>query len=224
MASKHALIFLGAPGAGKGTQAREVARLHSIPQISTGDMFRDHAARGSALGQQAKAIMERGELVPDEVVCAMVEERVQQPDCAKGFILDGFPRTIGQAERLGTILGKAGWSAPLVLNIDIAYDVLFRRLTGRRTCAVCGTIYNIHDRPPRVAGKCDKDGGELTHRKDDQEDVIRERLSTYEQQTKPLIAYYRSKGLLRDVDGSEAPERVLEKLRAILAEAETGQA
>lgn len=224
MGNKHALIFLGAPGAGKGTQAREVARMHSIPQISTGDMFRENVSRGTELGTRAKAIMERGELVPDEIVCAMVEDRIKQPDCTGGFILDGFPRTLPQAERLDKILSTTGWGAPLVLNIDIAYDVLFRRLTGRRTCAVCGTIYNIHDFPPKVEGKCDKDGGELTHRKDDREDVIRERLSAYDKQTKPLIDYYRSKGLLRDVDGSKAPEQVLESIGAVLSQAQKGQA
>lgn len=224
MGSKHALIFLGAPGAGKGTQAREVARLYLIPQISTGDMFRDHAARGTELGQKAKAIMERGELVPDEIVCAMVEDRIKQRDCTGGFILDGFPRTLPQAERLGEILAAAGWSSPLVLNIDIAYDVLFRRLTGRRTCAVCGTIYNIYDFPPKLEGKCDKDGGELTHRKDDREDVIRERLSAYERQTKPLIEYYRGMGRLRDVDGSQAPGQVLENIRGVLGQVEKAQA
>jgi adenylate kinase len=157
----QALIFLGAPGAGKGTQAREVAKAFSIPQISTGDILREAVKKGTPLGLAAKAKMEAGQLVPDEVVCGIVEERVGEPDCRAGFILDGFPRTIPQAEFVDKMLEAKGRGRPLVINIQVEHAVLMKRLTGRRTCAVCGEIYNVHFNPPKKAGVCDKDGGKL---------------------------------------------------------------
>jgi len=215
------LVFLGAPGAGKGTQARAVAEHLGVPQISTGDMFRDHAARGTELGKQAKAVMERGELVSDDLVVGMVAERLARPDCAAGFILDGFPRTVPQAERLETLLAETGRPGVLAVNFRIGYTDLVRRLTGRRTCVLCGEIYNIHFRPPKVEGRCDRDGGELKQRADDREEIIRERLNAYERQTQPLVDFYRERGALLDVDAEAAPEeltrRLLELLEAAVA-------
>jgi adenylate kinase len=214
---KRALIFLGPPGAGKGTQAKVVADVHHLPHLSTGDMFRDHVGRGTELGARAKPIMERGELVPDDIVLGMVEERIARPDCANGFVLDGFPRTIPQAQGLDALLARRGFGRALVLHIAVEYEKLLRRLTGRRTCSKCGAIYNIHDRAPKAAGKCDLDGGELVQRKDDREEVIRERIAAYDKQTKPLIDYYRGQGGLKDIDGAADPETVTRAVLALLA-------
>jgi len=216
------LLFLGPPGAGKGTQARAIAAHFGVPQISTGDMFRDHVARGTELGRQAKAVMERGELVSDDIVCGMVAERIRRPDGAGGFLLDGFPRTVTQAERLETLLREAGWAGPLAVNLEVSYTSLIRRLTGRRTCAVCGEIYNIHDRPPQQPGRCDRDGGELTQRADDREDVVRERLNEYDRKTKPLIEFYEHRGALLTVNGDEAPEALTRRLIGLLEPARRG--
>ncbi len=212
------LVFLGPPGAGKGTQARLVAERLGVPQVSTGDMFRDHAARGTELGRQAKAVMERGELVSDDIVVGMVAERIARPDCSKGFILDGFPRTVPQAERLEALLAQSGRPSVLAVNFNLSYTNLVRRLTGRRTCVLCGEIYNIYFRPPKAEGRCDRDGGELTQRADDREEVIRERLSAYERQTQPLIDFYRQRHALLDVDAEAPPEELTRRLLALLAE------
>jgi adenylate kinase len=217
-AAKRALIFLGPPGAGKGTQAKEVARHFGVPHLSTGDMFREHVGRGTELGLKAKPIMERGELVPDEIVLGMVEERISRPDCASGCVFDGFPRTIGQADKLDGMLGRRGLGTRVV-HIAVAYEPLFRRLTGRRSCKVCGEIYNIYDRPPKVEGRCDKDGGELVHRADDRDDVIRERLAAYERQTKPLIDHYGARGVLVEVDGGAAMDVVTRSVMEAIARA-----
>jgi adenylate kinase len=216
----RAVIFIGPPGAGKGTQAKEVARLYQVPHLSTGDMFRDHVGRGTPLGQKAKPIMERGELVPDEIVLAMVEERISRPDCHNGFVFDGFPRTLPQAERLDELLRGLHFGPPLVLHFAVDAGQLLRRLTGRRTCKVGGEIYNIYDRPPKVAGRCDNDGGELVQRPDDREEVIAERLAAYERQTKPLVEYYRRQGVLEDVDGSAGVEAVTRAVLGLLARAQ----
>jgi adenylate kinase len=208
----QALIFLGAPGAGKGTQAREVAKAFSIPQISTGDILREAVKKGTPLGLAAKAKMEAGQLVPDEVVCGIVEERVAEPDCRAGFILDGFPRTIPQAQFVDKMLEAKGRGRPLVINIQVEHDVLLKRLTGRRTCAVCGEIYNTYFNPPKQEGVCNKDGGKLLERADDNAETIRQRLVAYENQTSPLIDYYRQKRLLHDVDGNREPEVVAAEL------------
>lgn len=215
----QALIFLGAPGAGKGTQAREVSKEFEIPQISTGDMLREAVKKETPLGLAAKKKMEAGELVPDEVVCGIVEERIGQPDCAKGFILDGFPRTIAQAAFVDAMLQKKGRGNPLAVNIGVGEDLLLKRLTGRRTCSVCGEIYNIHFNPPRQEGVCDKDGGKLLHRADDNEATIRQRLVAYNNQTSPLIAYYRRKNLLHEVDGNKEPNQIASDLIAFLRNA-----
>ncbi len=217
----RAVIFLGPPGAGKGTQAKEIARLYGVPHLSTGDMLRDHVSRGTALGQLAKPIMARGELVPDQIVLAMVEERISRPDCANGFVFDGFPRTLPQAEKLAEILRGLRLERPMVLHFVVDARQLMRRLTGRRTCSVGGEIYNVYERPPKVAGRCDNDGGELIERPDDREEVIAERLAAYERQTKPLVDYYRSQGLLEDVDGSADVETVTRAVVRVLPRAQS---
>jgi adenylate kinase len=215
----HALIFLGAPGAGKGTQAREVSRHFSIPQISTGDMLREAVRNHTPLGLAAKAKMEAGELVPDEVVCGIVEQRIGQPDCRRGFILDGFPRTLAQAEFVDRMLQAKGKGNPLVLDIKVDRDLLLKRLTGRRTCPLCGEIYNLYLSPPKVEGVCDKDGGKLLQRVDDSEETIRQRLVAYEKQTSPLIDYYRMKGVLQEVNGNPGPEPIAKELIDFLGKA-----
>jgi len=215
----QALIFLGAPGAGKGTQAREVSKHFSIPQISTGDMLREALRNQTPLGLAAKAKMDAGELVPDEVVCGIVGERIVQPDCERGFILDGFPRTLAQAECLESMLQAQGKGCPLVFDIKVDQDLLMKRLTGRRTCSVCGEIYNIYFNPPKVEGVCDKDGGKLVQRADDREETIRQRLLAYEKQTSPLTGYYRRKGLLQEVDGNREPASIANELIDFLGKA-----
>jgi adenylate kinase len=215
------VILLGAPGAGKGTQAKLIMQRYGIPQISTGDILRDNVSRGTELGKKAKAFMEKGELVPDQLVCDMVADRLRQVDCAQGFILDGFPRTVAQAEWLDGLFkdeffAKRCAVPPVVVNIQVGYNQLLRRLTGRRTCPTCGRIYNVYSQPPRVADTCDVDGSKLVTRKDDSEEVIAERLKAYERQTLPLIDYYRRQGRLREIDGERAPEEVTaEAFRAI---------
>jgi adenylate kinase len=211
------VIFLGPPGAGKGTQAKEVARLYHVPHLSTGDMFREHVGISTPLGLQAKPLMERGELVPDEIVLGMVEDRISRPDCKNGFVLDGFPRTLPQAERLDAVLREKGFGRPLVVHFVVEPKKLLQRLTGRRTCKVGGEIYNIYARPPKVPGRCDADGGELFQRPDDREEVIERRLAAYEQQTAPLVEYYRRHGALEDVDSSAAVEQVTQAVLGILA-------
>ncbi|MCI0347813.1 MAG: adenylate kinase [Acidobacteriales bacterium] len=204
------VILLGPPGAGKGTQAKLMVARYGIPQISTGDLLRENVAAGTPLGKKAKAIMERGELVPDDLVVAMVEERLQRPDCQRGFILDGFPRTVAQAEWIDKFLKTKGrnWPPLVVVNVGVDYNQLLRRLTGRRTCPTCGRIYNIYFQPPRVAGVCDVDGTALVTRKDDTEQVVSERLKAYEKQTLPLVDYYRRQGRLVEVDGDRPVDEV----------------
>ena len=213
----RAVIFLGPPGAGKGTQARQIAESYGTPHLSTGDMFREHVSRGTPLGLRAKPIMERGELVPDDLVLSMVEERISRPDCTDGFILDGFPRTLPQAQKLDEILRRRFKTDPLVVHFVVDQNQLMRRLTGRRTCAIGGEIYNIYDHPPKVPGRCDRDGGELAQRPDDREEVIRERLGAYERQTRPLVDYYRGRGVLKDIDGMAAPATVTKNVLELLA-------
>jgi adenylate kinase len=214
----RAVIFLGPPGAGKGTQARQIAESYGVPHLSTGDMFREHVSRGTPLGLRAKPIMERGELVPDDLVLSMVEDRISRQDCADGFILDGFPRTLPQAEKLDEILRRRFKVEPLVVHFVVDKNQLMRRLTGRRVCGIGGEIYNIYDHPPKVPGRCDRDGGELIQRPDDREEVIAERLAAYERQTSPLVDYYRQRGVLKDVDGMAAPQAVTKNVLELLAQ------
>src|SRR5215467_3158188 len=209
------VILLGPPGAGKGTQAKRIAERYGIPQISTGDILRDNVARGTDLGVKAKAIMGRGELVPDDLVCDMVATRLRSADCERGFILDGFPRTAKQAGWLdaffeGEIFDKSHGDRclPIVIRLDVDYNQLVHRLSGRRTCSVNGHIYNVYTQPPRVADVCDIDGSALIIRKDDREDVVQERLRVYDVQTRPVAEYYEQKGRLVSVNGDLPVDQV----------------
>lgn len=214
----QAVILLGAPGAGKGTQARELSKLFGIPQIATGDILRDAVKRQTPLGLAAEATMEAGALVPDEIVCGIVEQRIEEPDSKRGFILDGFPRTLVQAEFLDRVLQATRRGNPQVVNIRVEPEVLVKRLAGRRTCSICGEIYNVYFNPPKKEGVCDKDGGRLIQRADDNEQAIRERLRAYENQTSPLIDYYSRKNLLYEVDGDQRPEAIARDLCRFLTE------
>lgn len=214
------LIFLGPPGAGKGTQSKRIAQRYGVPHLSTGDMLRDAISRGTPLGQIVRPIMERGDLVPDDLVMRMVEERLSQPDSAKGFVFDGFPRTLPQAEQLDRILERKGFGKPIVVDFRVDDDELFRRLSGRWTCSVGGEIYNIYLAPPKVQGICDADGGVLVQRPDDRPEVVKERLAAYERQTKPLADYYRRKGLLDTVNAAANVEDVGRALGEIFRRAE----
>ena len=220
MSLNRALIFLGPPGAGKGTQAKRIAERYHVPHLSTGDMLREAVANGTELGRLAKPIMERGELVPDDIIMGMVEERLTRPDSSNGFIFDGFPRTIPQAERLDRILERRGFGKPLVIEFRVNPDTLLHRLSGRWTCSVGGETYNIHERAPNVPGICDHDGGKLVQRSDDRPEVVKERLAAYDRQTKPLADYYRQHGVLEILDGTARVEEVSRALDEILKRAE----
>jgi adenylate kinase len=212
----RAVILLGPPGAGKGTQAKELARRYGVPHLSTGDMLRENIAKGTPLGAKAKPLMERGELVPDSLVLKMVAARIEQPDCSHGFVFDGFPRTVAQAQYLGEMLKQHGYRQPLVIHFAIDPGLLMRRITGRRMCKVGGEIYNIFDRQPKVAGKCDNDGGELEQRQDDREEVVAPRLQAYQKQTAPLVAYYRRLGRLREVDAAKSVDEVARRVLEVV--------
>jgi adenylate kinase len=202
------LILLGPPGAGKGTQAKLLARDLQIPHISTGDMFRDHKARGTELGKRVQAIMDSGGLVPDEVTNDMVKERLARADVAKGFILDGYPRTTAQAEFLEGLLRGLGKAR--VLSYEVVEKVLVDRMGGRRSCSKCGAVYHVTANPPRSVGVCDKDGATLVLRDDDKPETVTRRLQEYQQKTEPLKRWYRERGSLVEVDGMGAPEAVRE--------------
>lgn len=210
------IIFLGPPGAGKGTQAKILVEKYGIPQISTGDMLREHVAKGTELGLKAKEYMEKGQLVPDVIILDMVKERLSQPDAQKGFILDGFPRTVAQAEALDKILEEMSKKIEFVLALIVPDEELVTRLTGRRTCKNCGMMYHIKFKPPKVEGKCDACGGELYQRADDNEETVRNRLKVYHEQTAPLIEYYKKKEVLFEVDGNKSIEEITQQLVNIL--------
>jgi adenylate kinase len=213
---RRPVILIGPPGAGKGTQAGRIAGHYDVPHLSSGDMLREYATHGTELGSRIKAVMDRGEFIPDAVVVAMMEHRTAMPDCADGFILDGFPRTVGQAEALDVLLERRGLSDPVAIQLRVDQSLILRRLTGRRMCKVDGQIYNIHDQPPKTPGRCDRDGGELIQREDDREEVIRERLAVYDKLTQPVIEYYRGRKLLEEVDGVGTPESVTRGLIAVI--------
>jgi adenylate kinase len=211
------IILLGAPGAGKGTQAKRISAHYGIPQISTGDLLRENVRQGTELGRLAGSVMARGELVPDDLVYGIVSDRLRQVDCGRGYILDGFPRTPAQAGWLDALLEDKFFDSseqerdrwrPIVVRIEVDYNELLRRLTGRRTCPACGTIYNVHLQPPRVDDLCDKDGTKLVVRADDSDDVIAERLNAYDLQTRPVADYYERTGRLFTVDGRRPVDEV----------------
>jgi len=212
----RAVVFLGPPGAGKGTQARLITRALGIPHISTGDLLRENVENRTPLGLTAKAFMERGELVSDEVVNGMVRERLRQPDCEPGFLLDGFPRTLRQAEVLKELLRERGCGAPLVVNLGISYTEIVKRLGSRRICPVCQRTYNLVSQPPLNDNVCDDDGAVLQQRPDDREEAIRERLTAYEARTAPLIEYYKAQGRLHEVNGDRRPEKIAEELLQVI--------
>jgi adenylate kinase len=212
----RAVILLGPPGAGKGTQAQRIAQRYQLPHLSTGDMFRENIQRETILGRQAKPLLERGELVPDEIVLGMVEHRIDQPDCANGFVFDGFPRTLRQADDLERICRQHHLGCTIVLHMIVDQHVLMRRLTGRRICKAGGHIYNVYERPPKREGICDLDGSELIHRPDDSEGVIGERLSAYNRQTQPLVEYYTVRKLLSPVNAMTDADTVTESIARIL--------
>ncbi|MCJ7704441.1 MAG: adenylate kinase [Desulfobacterales bacterium] len=210
------LILLGPPGAGKGTQAQMIVDRYHLPQISTGDILRAAVKEGTSLGKQAKTLMDRGQLVPDEVVIGIIDERLRASDCKTGFILDGFPRTNPQAEALQAILTKIGKSVDHVINIEVDPEELVRRLTGRRTCNNCGGMFHILFHPPKKEGVCDRCGGTLYQREDDGEETIRTRLKEYEKQTTPLIQYYQNKKLLRPIQGVGGQNQIFEQIIRVL--------
>jgi adenylate kinase len=210
------VIFLGPPGAGKGTQAKELAHQFGVPHLSTGDMLRENIAQGTPLGLEAKPIMARGELVPDPLVLKMVKARIQNADCSSGFVFDGFPRTVAQAQYLGQLLQRCGYQQPVVVHLVIDPALVLRRITGRRMCKVGGEIYNIFERPTKVEGRCDADGGELDQRPDDREEIVAPRLAAYAKQTAPLAAYYRRLGLLHDVDAAKSVDVIKKQVQEIV--------
>jgi adenylate kinase len=215
----RAVVFLGPPGAGKGTQAKELAKRCGVPHLSTGDMLRENIAKGTPLGEKAKPIMARGDFVPDSLVLKMVAERIEKPDCWHGFVFDGFPRTVTQAQYLGVLLRQHGYKPPAVVHFAIDPGLLLRRITGRRMCKVGGEIYNIYERLPKVEGRCDNDGGELEQRPDDREEIVAPRLQAYERQTAPLVAYYRRLGRLHVVDASQSVSDVTRQVLDIVCKA-----
>ena len=215
--NSYFLILMGPPGAGKGTQAAELVKKFSIPQISTGDMFRAAVKEGTELGKKAKACMDAGTLVPDEVTVGIVRERLAKDDCKNGFMLDGFPRTVEQADALTKILDELGIKLTKVLNIHVPAEDLIERAIGRRICKNCGATYHVKFNPTKSEGKCDNCGGELYQRADDNEETMKTRLSTYESSTRPLIDYYKKAGVYAEIDGRQPIEKVTEDLINILS-------
>lgn len=212
------IVMLGAPGAGKGTQAIKIADKYDIPHISTGDIFRANIKGGTELGQKAKSYIDKGELVPDEVTIGMLLDRIAQDDCKNGYVLDGFPRTIPQAESLTEALKSQGDKIDFALNIDVPDEAIIERMSGRRACPKCGATYHIVYAAPKTENTCDKCGTDLIIRSDDKPETVKDRLNVYHQQTEPLIAYYKAAGVLREVDGTQELPKVFEDVVAILSE------
>lgn len=206
------LILMGLPGAGKGTQAEKIVEKYEIPHISTGDMFRSAIKEGTELGKKAKSYMDEGALVPDEVTIGIVKERLSKPDCEKGFLLDGFPRTVAQADALESLLGDLNTKLDYVLHVDVPEEKLVARLTGRRICPECGATYHVEFNPPKEEGICDNDGAKLIQREDDQPETVKNRLSVNSEQMKPLLDFYREKGYLVEVNGDQDIDVVFDQI------------
>lgn len=207
---------MGLPGAGKGTQAEKIVEKYDIPHISTGDMFRAAMNEGTELGLKAKSFMDKGELVPDEVTIGIVRERLSKDDCQKGFLLDGFPRTVAQAEALEAMLASMDKKIDYVIYVDVDQDILMERLTGRRICKSCGATYHLVFNPPNAEGVCDRCGGELYQRADDNSETVQNRLEVNKKQTKPLLDFYESKGYLRNINGQQEIEKVFADIDELL--------
>lgn len=212
------IIMLGAPGAGKGTQAKQIAAKYEIPHISTGDIFRANIKNGTELGKKAKEYMDQGMLVPDELTCDLVMDRIAQDDCERGFVLDGFPRTIPQAEALTNALNKIGQSMDYAIDVDVPDENIVNRMSGRRACLNCGATYHIVFNPTKVEGVCDTCGNETVLRDDDKPETVQKRLTVYHDQTQPLIDYYRNMNILKSVDGTKPMDEVFSDIVAILGE------
>jgi|SRR5579859_1062197 len=217
------IVLLGAPGSGKGTQAKLLTEKYRIPHVSTGDLLRANLAAGTPLGLQAKAAMDAGQLVSDDLVLAIIRERLKNPDAKKGFILDGFPRNIPQANALDAMLRNIGQPLDAAILMEVDFDILMQRLTGRRTCENCGAAYNVYTNPPRLEDQCDRCGGPLHHRADDNEETIGNRLRVYEGQTKPLIGYYRDQGRIETVDAVGDVKDIVKRMIAVLDPIAKGQ-
>ncbi|HME89786.1 MAG TPA: adenylate kinase [Myxococcaceae bacterium] len=210
------VILLGPPGAGKGTQAKNLFAEFGTPQISTGDILRDAARRGTELGKLAAPLMQAGQLVPDDLVVKIVEERLRQPDASRGFVLDGFPRTIPQAEALDAALSKSGRKIDAVVSLEVPDRTLLQRISGRRSCPTDGSVYHLSENPPKRDGRCDKCDSPLIQREDDREDRVRERLAVYQRQTAPLKDFYAKRGLLRTISGVGTPEGIYQDIKKAL--------
>jgi len=210
------IIMLGAPGAGKGTQAKQIASKYSIPHISTGDIFRANIKNGTELGKKAKEYMDQGALVPDELTCDLVMDRIQEDDCKNGFVLDGFPRTIPQAEALTNALAKIGEKMEYAIDVDVPDENIVNRMGGRRACVNCGATYHLVSIPPKKEGICDTCGSELILRDDDKPETVQKRLTVYHDQTQPLIDYYKGQGILHTVDGTVPMDEVFANIVSLL--------
>lgn len=210
------IIMLGAPGAGKGTKAKQIAQAYDIPHISTGDIFRANIKNGTELGKKAKQYMDQGALVPDELTCDLVMDRIQQDDCKNGFVLDGFPRTIPQAEALDAALGKINEKMDYAIDVDVPDENIVNRMSGRRACLNCGATYHLISIPPKVEGICDRCGSEIVLREDDKPETVQKRLKVYHEQTQPLIDYYKNQGILKSVDGTQPMDEVFKAIVTIL--------
>ena len=210
------IIMLGAPGAGKGTQAKQIAGKYGIPHISTGDIFRANIKNGTELGKKAKEYMDQGQLVPDELTCDLVMDRIAEDDCKNGFVLDGFPRTIPQAEALDAALTKTGQAMDYAIDVDVPDENIVNRMSGRRACQKCGATYHIVSIPPKQEGICDTCGAELVIRDDDKPETVQKRLDVYHEQTQPLIDFYSKKGILKSVDGTKSMDEVFGAITDIL--------